>query len=519
MNQEKDCSYMQQVKFDLRRRRIPNGHSVFDCEAQKRRNSFSLSSDACKSPQRKTTKYFENQNPGQNAYFWSLIKSKRNENEQFIQSLKSMGPIQVNEVEPRLQFLLRSFGYEDERSMLEIVENVQQNQRCQQWTQEESRILIWTICKLGVQHNSWKELGNLLNRSVKELKTHWTELIHHHTQRGLLWTAQEDQTLQSMIMNYLNNSLAINWKCMANVLNKSDKQSQDRWYNTIDPSISREAFKIEDDLQLLQLVQKYGKRWKRVEREWPLNRKRSRFDLKKRFYELLNQTDSGYDSDTSSNSSSKYRKLNQDDMDKIQKLISEMQISEGMQLENKLLGKDNLLKNKLLSIAKNDLDKMLNQQRKIKIQSASTPTDEKKYDIQVEPDEVIMNTPSIMNSLSRCLLNINLETEDDQLSIDKLAVPKVQYNVDSVEHLKHEDIFDIQFALVNDKTNTLYYANLEFMQQLINLITNQRKLMQLTDINKQPQKTKKKFSSQQLIQVYPNKVGLSQFGQDDANKQ
>ncbi|CAD8193056.1 unnamed protein product [Paramecium pentaurelia] len=517
MNQEKDCSYMQQVKFDLRRRRMHNVPSVFNCEAQKRRNSFSLSSDACKSPQRKATKYFENQNPGQNAYFWSLIKSKRNENEQFVQVLKSMGPIQVNEIETRLQFLLRNFGYEDEKSMLEIIENVQQNQRCQQWTQEESRILIWVICKLGVQHNQWKELGNLLNRSVKELKSHWTELIHH-TQRGLLWTGQEDQTLQNMIITYLNNSQTINWKCMANVLNKSDKQCQDRWYNTLDPSISKEAFRIEDDLQLLQLVQKYGKRWKRVQREWSLNRKRSRYDLKKRFYELLNQPDSGYDSDTSSNSSSKYRKLNQDEMNKIQQLISEMQISEGMQLENKL-GKDKLLKNKLLSIAKSDLDKMLNQQRKIKIQSASTPTDEKKNDIQEEPDEVIMNTPSIMNSLSRCLLKINLETEDDQLSIDKLAIPKVQYNVDSVEHLKHEDIFDIQFALVNDKTNTLYYANLEFMQQLINLITNQRKLMQLTDMNKQPQKTKKKFSSQQLIQVYPNKVGLSQFSQDDAKQQ
>lgn len=33
-----------------------------------------------------------------------------------------------------------------------------------------------------------------------------------------------------------------------------------------------------------------------------------------------------------------------------------------------------------------------------------------------EPDEVkevIMNTPNIMNSLSRCLLKINLETEED----------------------------------------------------------------------------------------------------------
>ena len=37
-----------------------------------------------------------------------------------------------------------------------------------------------------------------------------------------------------------------------------------------------------------------------------------------------------------------------------------------MQIENKI-GRDKQLKNKLLSIAKTDLDKMLNQQRKIKI--------------------------------------------------------------------------------------------------------------------------------------------------------
>lgn len=56
-----------------------------------------------------------------------------------------------------------------------------------------------------------------------------------------------------------------------------------------------------------------------------------------------------------------------------------------------------------------------------------------------------------MNNLSRCLLNINLENEDDCLSIEKPFKAQVHYTVEGLERLTHEDLFDIQFGLINDK--------------------------------------------------------------------
>lgn len=89
---------------------------------------------------------------------------------------------------------------------------------------------------------------------------------------------------------------------MANVLNKDHKLCKDRWYNYLDPALCRDPFLVEEDILMLQLVLKFGKRWHNIQREWSLKRKRSRQDIKRRFYELLQIPDSGYESDVSSQS-------------------------------------------------------------------------------------------------------------------------------------------------------------------------------------------------------------------------
>ncbi|KAM3132846.1 hypothetical protein pb186bvf_014994 [Paramecium bursaria] len=522
MNEElnRDSQYMRFIKFDFKKKKI-NPPKQPDIPVEKRKTSCPLSSEQCKSPFRKAIKQFDDQNPGM-SYFKSLLGYDQDNFSNQIKFLK----IDFQQLDQKLLNVLRQVEYkeEDEPAMIRLLEMQNGGQQGSQWNNDETRLLVWIVCKLGLQHNRWRDIGQLINhRSSSECKKKWSQLVQHCS-KNLNWSTYEDQTLVNMINTYQSNQQPINWKCMANVLNKTDKQCKDRWYNCLDPQISRDPFVEEDDLELLKLVQKYAKRWYKIQREWQLSKKRSRADIKKRFYELLKQQDSGYESDSSSQSTKFKRELNQEDQIAIQELITSIKQSIEMQIEQ-TYPRDKELKKKLLLLTKNDLDQMMEGQRKVKIQNQnSSPVDIKPCDQyeEIEEDTIqddkdqqksqknVENTPLMMNNLSRSLLNINLDSPDDQISQEKLH-QQVTFNLDSIEQLKHEDLFDIQFCLVNEKSNTLYYANLEFMQSLLNLLTNQRKLLSLTNVyspkrNQSPQKNnnvKKKFSSQQLIQVFP----------------
>jgi hypothetical protein len=48
------------------------------------------------------------------------------------------------------------------------------------------------------------------------------------------------------------------------MLNRNVRQVKDRYNNYLHPSISNKSWTIEEDQKLVQLIQQYGKKWKKI---------------------------------------------------------------------------------------------------------------------------------------------------------------------------------------------------------------------------------------------------------------
>ncbi|CAD8166830.1 unnamed protein product [Paramecium octaurelia] len=234
------------------------------------------------------------------------------------------------------------------------------------FTKSQQDWLIKTICKLGVNHQFWPEISQVLNKPLKEVKAYWISLQDN-------WTNEQDNRL----IQFRNQQL--NWLEIALRLDKNKKNCKHRWNNLIDPSLSKAPFTIQDDILLLQKAIQLNFDWKKIQKI--IQPKRSQADLISRFMKLQ----------------SEYNNI------------------------------DNLI-------------------QRVQFAIAQLP----KYD---------KNSMRIL---------------PQQSSIIEKSM--VEYETLSILDLNLFDAMSLQFCLV--KHNQIYFVTLEYMQQLVNLKLNQRKLLQ-----------------------------------------
>lgn len=67
-------------------------------------------------------------------------------------------------------------------------------------------------------------------------------------------------------------------------VDRTPKQIRERYLNYLRPNISHDKWTEDEDLLLLDLIKKYGHKWKTIERHMS---KRSQNQLKNRFYGKL----------------------------------------------------------------------------------------------------------------------------------------------------------------------------------------------------------------------------------------
>ncbi|CAD8136051.1 unnamed protein product [Paramecium octaurelia] len=99
-----------------------------------------------------------------------------------------------------------------------------------------------------------------------------------------IWTAEEDQMLQSFYEKYKGNWIQV----AQSIPNRNPSQCSQRWKRINPDRIrSRRQWTEEEDLQVLHLIKKFGKNWKAIERNMD---GRSGKQIRERFINKLDQT-------------------------------------------------------------------------------------------------------------------------------------------------------------------------------------------------------------------------------------
>ncbi|CAD8174898.1 unnamed protein product [Paramecium octaurelia] len=227
--------------------------------------------------------------------------------------------------------------------------------------------LIKTICKVGINHQFWPEIAQVLNKSLQEVKAFWINLQDN-------WT----NDLDNKLTHFRNQQL--NWLEIALRLDKNKMNCKHRWNNVLDPNLCKSPFTIQDDILLLQKAIQLSFDWKKISKI--IQPKRSQTDLISRFIILQSQY--------------------------------------------------------------NNIDNLI---QRVQFTIAQLP----KYD---------KNSMRIL----------------PQKQSKKIQKTVVEYETLSILDLNLLDAMSLQFCLV--KQDQIFFVTLEYMQQLVNLKLNQRKLLQ-----------------------------------------
>jgi hypothetical protein len=80
------------------------------------------------------------------------------------------------------------------------------------------------------------------------------------------WTLEEDKRL----IEYIKANGAKDWgKAAKAVKTKTNNQCSQRWNKALDPSIKKGPWSMQEDRLLIELVQQYGYKWKRISKQVP----------------------------------------------------------------------------------------------------------------------------------------------------------------------------------------------------------------------------------------------------------
>jgi hypothetical protein len=121
------------------------------------------------------------------------------------------------------------------------------------WTSSEDETLVREVRQQ--RRRSWLDISKKVGKTRQQCYLRYKR-INPLLKRGT-WDNKEDLLLLEAIKTY-----GKKWYRLAKVFpNRSAKQIRDRYITYLDPSISRDKFSLEEDLQILELVSKFGNKW------------------------------------------------------------------------------------------------------------------------------------------------------------------------------------------------------------------------------------------------------------------
>ncbi|CAD8045841.1 unnamed protein product [Paramecium sonneborni] len=167
------------------------------------------------------------------------------------------------------------------------------------WDQQSKQIFILIMIKYFQMKNKknvnpdieeWRELKRIFGIEEQKLKQKWITLITPMT-KSLIWEKEEDDIIK-LQMNvkkgkHIWTEIALELYNHNNgIYVRTPKQIRERWMNYLNPILKKSSWTDQEDIQLLSLVIKNGKKWSKISKV--LNG-RTENQVKNRFKSLVHR--------------------------------------------------------------------------------------------------------------------------------------------------------------------------------------------------------------------------------------
>jgi hypothetical protein len=129
----------------------------------------------------------------------------------------------------------------------------------QKWTPEEDALLHSIV--QSTETMNWKSAETQFpGKTSQQLFERWTKVLDPRLLKGS-WTRQEDEVIIQYVQTYGCQS----WTKLAQLLpGRIGKQCRERWFNHLNPDLSRGQWTPEEDQRLLELHEQFGNHWSKI---------------------------------------------------------------------------------------------------------------------------------------------------------------------------------------------------------------------------------------------------------------
>ncbi|CAD8092002.1 unnamed protein product [Paramecium primaurelia] len=339
------------------------------------------------------------------------------------------------------------------------------------WDKQCKMMFIWILGKffqlknkktINPTEEEWTQLSNILKIEEVTLKQRWITLINP-VSKSINWDSEEDEIIRSLMNESDEKHI---WTHIALELYnqnngqyiRTPKQVRERWMNYLNPKLKKTNWNQEEDIQLLNMVVKNGKRWSLIS---SLLDGRTENQVKNRFKSLIQKI---------------YKDEDDDDIEELQAIKEYLNKQNGQQVQEPQKEESQIRVNYLRQVKTKPNLKQSNQIEEIELQTKKRKNIKDVLQIQ-EQEHVKSSQDSLKKSkqkgsklkVEECQQDIQLHQQQQQQlqqqqqqQLQQQQQQQQQQQFSFEQQLKIQQQFQSQLLSENNKKdlstpNTLYY--------------------------------------------------------------